>query len=90
MRTVAIEALNRINGDPQRGVAPDPTYTLTRAAQDMADYIAKFGAPVAPAPAAAAAPVKRARPQRLRRRIAQRRTPSASRPAIVRQPRCRA
>lgn len=58
MRTVAIEALNRINGDPQRGVAPDPTYTLTRAAQDMVSYIDRFGTPAAPVAAVAAAPVK--------------------------------
>lgn len=59
MQWVAIKALNRINGDPQRGVPGDPTYTLTRAMRDNLTHIQRFGgapAPLAAAPAAKPVP----------------------------------
>jgi hypothetical protein len=43
---VAQQAYAKMNGDAANGIAPDPTYTLTRAAQDLADqYLVPLSKP---------------------------------------------
>ncbi len=39
---VANAALMKIQGNPQRGEAPDPTYTFSRAAEDMSEMLARM------------------------------------------------